>query len=145
MILVLSCFEYNVKVKVILKQTSSYFSSFILCSSGNVPAVSSVDTAPNGCNKEASGSNKTNACSYKHADVSHQQQRCCLFCPVSTGLSSHGVWEPLLEAGNQVSKDGNRESQSCVPKPESQGRVRISTARFRCPGTEINHKALLNI
>lgn len=52
MILFLSCFEYNVKVKVILKQTSSYFSSFILCSSGNVPAVSSVDTAPNGCNKK---------------------------------------------------------------------------------------------
>lgn len=26
------------------------------------------------------------------------------------------VWEPLPEAGNQVSKDGNRERQSCVPK-----------------------------
>lgn len=145
MILFLSCFEYNVKVKVILKQTSSYFSSFILCSSGNVPAVSSVDTVPNGCNKKLlEATRQMHVAINMQMSATNSRDAACsaLFLLV---FPATAVWEPLLEAGDQVSKDGNRESQSCVPKPESQGRVRISTARFWCPGTEINHKALLNI
>lgn len=139
MILFLSCFEYNVKVKVILKQTSSYFSSFILCSSGNVPAVSSVDTAPNGCTKEASESNKTNACSYKHADVSHQQQGCCLFCPVSTGLSSHGrpSGNHFQRLVTKLARMATESAKAVCPKPESQGRVHISLPGFGALGQKL--------
>lgn len=144
MILFLSCFEYNVKVKVILKQTSSYFSSFILCSSGNVPAVSSVDTVPNGCNKkllEATRQMHVAINMQMSATNSRDAARSALFLLVFPATASGNHFRRLVTKLARMAT----ESQSCVPKPESHGRVRISTARFRCPGTEINHKALINI
>lgn len=145
MILFLSCFEYNVKVKVILKQTSSYFSSFILCSSGNVPAVSSVDTVPNGCNKKLlEATRQMHVAINMQMSATNSRDAACsaLFLLV---FPATAVWEPLLEAGNQVSKDGNRESKTVCQSLRAKEECAFLLPGFGAMGQKLITKALLNI
>lgn len=127
-------------LKVILKQITNYFSSFILCSSGNLPAVSLVDTAPDGCSKEASGNNKPNIHRYKHAGVSHQQQRHGLFVrfywsfqPRYSGSYFRRVVTNLARMATETAKA----AQGLKP-----GKHAHLYCQVWCPGTETNHKAL---
>ena len=113
------CFEFNFQNHPKTnKQISQH--SFILFSSGSIPAVSSADTALAGGNNQPSGSNRLHACTQTQRCQSPTAEMLGLFCPVfswSFQPQSSGSYFRRIQL-SQASKGWWWKKQSHVPKTQ---------------------------